>query len=256
VIELGRRDGRPLRIGHKGAAALAPENTLASFEAAVALHVDLVEFDILALRDGALVIAHSGELSELSHGAARGVVGDRSLAELRRIAPGLPTLDDALDFFAERAPATGLHIDLKSTGSEAPVVEGLQRRGLVERSLFTSFDRESLRAASRLEPRLRLGLSYPHDRHGFSRYRALAPVGAGALLALRQTLPARIGRLLEESGATVASLNHFVVSRRAVERCHDRGAAVLAWTVDSPRTVQRLVAAGVDAIITNDPRIL
>ena len=59
VISLERRDGRPLRIGHRGAAALAPENTLASFRAAIEAGVDLIEFDVMAGRDGELVVAHS-----------------------------------------------------------------------------------------------------------------------------------------------------------------------------------------------------
>jgi glycerophosphoryl diester phosphodiesterase len=256
VIELERRDGRPLRIGHKGAAALALENTLASLEQAIRHGVDLVEFDVLDLRDGTLVLAHSDDLSEVSHGAARGVVRDKSLAALRAVAPDLPTLDEALDFLAERAPETGLHVDLKSVGYEPGVVDALRRRGLIDRSLVSSFHGDSLRTVARLEPRIRLAFSYPHDRYGLSRRRLLAPIAGGTVLALRLTLPGRIGPLLERSGASVASLHYLVVSARVVERCHERGAAVLAWTVDSPATVARLVAAGVDGIITNDPRIL
>ena len=69
-------------IGHKGAAALAPENTLAGFRAAVTAGVDLVEFDVLALAGGEIV-AHSEDLHELSHGAEAGVVGSMTLADLR-----------------------------------------------------------------------------------------------------------------------------------------------------------------------------
>ena len=71
VIALDRRDGRPLRIGHRGAAALAPENTLRSFRAAVEAGVDLVEFDVIRLRGGELVVGHSHDLLELSHGRVR-----------------------------------------------------------------------------------------------------------------------------------------------------------------------------------------
>ena len=91
MIRLERRDGRPLRIGHRGAATLAPENTLRSFRAAVETGVDLVEFDVLALRSGELVIAHSNDLHEVSHGAATGIVRDLPLARLREVCPELPS---------------------------------------------------------------------------------------------------------------------------------------------------------------------
>jgi glycerophosphoryl diester phosphodiesterase len=68
-------------------------------------------------------------------------------------------------------------------------------------------------------------------------------------------LPARLGRLLAGSNATAVVLHHLVVSRAAVARSHALGAPVLAWTVNSSRTLDRLTAAGVDGIITNDPRI-
>ncbi len=76
-----------------------------------------------------------------------------------------------------------------------------------------------------------------------------------ALLGLRRALPLRIGRLLDRAGASIAMLYHGVVSRAAVERAHRGGAAVFAWTVDDEATLSRVVRAGVDGVITNDPRI-
>src|ERR671936_2860284 len=108
MLELRRPRARIARVGHRGAAALAPENTLRSLELAVELGCDMLEFDILALTDGTLVLAHSNDLREVSHGAARGRVGRRTLAALRNFAPGLPTLDEALAFFVERLPGIGL----------------------------------------------------------------------------------------------------------------------------------------------------
>ena len=81
MISLERRDGRPLRIRPQGASALAPENTLAAFRAALEVGVDLVEFDVVALDRGELVVATLAG-------------GDR---------PGTPTLDEALRFFADEA---------------------------------------------------------------------------------------------------------------------------------------------------------
>jgi glycerophosphoryl diester phosphodiesterase len=77
-----------------------------------------------------------------------------------------------------------------------------------------------------------------------------------ALVALRRLLPLRIGTLLDSARASVAVLHYSVVSRAAVEQAHARGAAVLAWTVDQVPALERVLAAGVDGVITNDPRLL
>jgi hypothetical protein len=99
-----------IRIGHKGAAALAPENTLRSIERAIEVGVDMVEIDVLTLNDGTLVLAHSNDLLEVSHGAASGTVTTQSLAELGRVAPELPTLDEALALLAGHS--AGIFLDL------------------------------------------------------------------------------------------------------------------------------------------------
>src|SRR5919206_228555 len=96
MLELRRPRARVARVGHRGAAALAPENTLRSLELAVELGCDMLEFDVLALSDGTLVLAHSNSLREVSHGAARGRVRRRTLDALRGVAPNLPTSDEAL----------------------------------------------------------------------------------------------------------------------------------------------------------------
>lgn len=256
MIEVRRRDGAsPWRVGHKGAAALAPENTLPSFRAALEHGVDLIEFDVLALRDGTLVLAHSDDLAEVSHGVARGSVLSLSLPELRSVAPALPTFDDACAFLAAEAPGVGVQVDVKWVDYESGVVETLRRHGLVGRTLVSSFFSRSLRAVGALEPELRLGLSYPLDRHGISRRRALTPFVAASARALRRALPYRIGRWLESAGATVATLHYLLVSPAVVRACHARDAAVFAWTVDEPAVARALAAHGVDGVITNDPRI-
>jgi glycerophosphoryl diester phosphodiesterase len=234
-----REQGRTLRIGHRGAAALAPENTLRSLACAIELGCDLVEFDVLDLEDGTLVLAHSDDLAEVSHGAATGRVRTKTLAELRAVAPALPTLDEALAFVHDRSPATGLHVDLKASGCEHRVVEALRRRAAVERTVVSSFRPESLRAVALLEPSLARGLTYPHDRRRLRARRLLAPVAAAMLAGLRMMLPARVARMLGRSEAQAAMLYHGVVSRRAVERAHAAGAAVFAWTVDEPADLER-----------------
>jgi glycerophosphoryl diester phosphodiesterase len=227
-----RRGERPLVIGHRGAAALEPENTLRSLARAVELGCDLVEFDVLVL-DGTLVLAHS--LQELPEERA--------------------SLDDALELLAA-AERIGIQVDLKWHGYEAGTVAAIARHGLVERTLVSTCHAHSLREVAALEPRLTRGITYPFDRRGVSQRRAFVPLAAGALLTLRRLLPLRIGALLDGARASVAVLHHGVVSRAAVARAHAHGAVVLAWTVDRVGTLERVVAAGVDGVITNDPRLL
>ena len=229
-MKLLRTDGRPLRVGHRGAAALAPENTLAALRAAVDHGVDLVEFDVL--RDsGALVLAHS------PHELPR-----------ERL-----TLDNALAFLADAG--VGAHVDLKQRGLEADVVEALRRHELVERTLVSSLDWAALRDVRAHEPQLAVGISYPDDRYGFSRHRALEPLVRGALAGMRRALPRLIGRWITQAGAAAAVLHYAVLTPKTIERAHAFGAAVFAWTVNDVAWARRLEEWGADAIISDDPRI-
>ena len=220
-----------IRVGHRGAARLAPENTLDSFEAALDHGVEAIEFDVLALADGPLVLGHS--LAELPD--------DRA------------TLDDALEFLRERDVA--LHVDLKLTTRLDEVAGAIARHGVAERTVVSSFHLPSLRAVAASAPQLPIGFTYPEDRYGVSKRRGMKPVIRLGTLALRRAVVARIPQMIARAGATALMLQHAVVSPAAVARAHDAGAAVWAWTVDDPAELARLEAAGVDAVISNDPRI-
>jgi glycerophosphoryl diester phosphodiesterase len=228
-LELLREDGPVVRIGHRGAPAVAAENTLASLAAAADLGVDAVEIDVLALPDGTLVLAHGPAV------------------------PGATTLDEALELVSDRG--LGVLLDLKGRGHEPAVAAAVRRHGLVARSFVSTASAASLIALARADQELRRALTYPDDRYGLSGRRFVWPVIRPGLGALRRTLPARLPRWLRRVGASAATLNWPVVSPAVVRRCHALGVAVYAWTVDDPAVADRLVALGTDGIITNDPRI-
>jgi glycerophosphoryl diester phosphodiesterase len=228
-----RREGRALRIGHRGAPALAPENTIASLAAALDHGVDLIEIDLVE-RMGSLWLAHSEE----------------------QIAPETPELGEALRFFSESAPTeVGLILDLKSQSIEAEVVEALRLHGLLERAVGVSCQGSALRTLKKLEPTLVTGFSYPRDRVGIAENPFFQPLIRAGLAGLRLTLPTRIAGLLARVQADGAILHHALVSSGLVARCHARGAAVLAWTVEDEETLERVLGAGVDGVIVNDPRL-
>jgi glycerophosphoryl diester phosphodiesterase len=254
LIDFRRAPARPSRIGHRGAAALEPENTLRSFRRAIELEVDFVEFDVLDLADGTLVVAHSDELAEVSHGRARGRLQTLSLDDLRRAAPELPTLEEALELFA--AESVGIHVDVKARRGGAAIACALREHRLATRAVVSAFWPDTLREVRAAAPELATALTYPEDRRGLARKRALAPLILPSVVLLGRTLPRRLPRWLARTPVEVAMLHYAVVSPAAVERCHAADAAVWAWTVNSDDVAMRVIAAGVDGLISDDPRML
>jgi glycerophosphoryl diester phosphodiesterase len=232
-VNLLRGDGPLLRIGHRGAARLAPPNSIAAVEAALAQGVDLVELDVWGNPDRTLVLGHS-----------RKELGAEPV-----------TLDDVFAFLAEEAPDTGLVADVKGAGWEKELVEALRRHDLVERTVASTSDLGTHRALHRLEPRLARSRTYPRGRIFLGRRRTPIPVTGPVLFAMRLALPYRMAGLVAEAEPAAVTLKHDVVSRATVERCHELGVAVLVWTVNDGALLHRLDALGVDAVISDDPRI-
>lgn len=254
-MRLLREDGPFRRSGHRGAAAIAPENTLAGFRVAIAHGVDLVEFDVAALPAGPLVVAHSLDLEDLTHGARKGSAAAMTLPELREVMPALPMLDDALEFFAVEAPEVSLHVDLKLDARLGELAGALDRHGLVERSLVTTPAAGDLRELRAACPGLTLGLTYPADRPALSRRRWLKPVIHAVIRLMRLVLPYAVVGMARRAEADAVALQHLVVGRRVVERAHAAGLAVVAWTVDDLDEIARLDGLGVDVVVSNDPRL-
>ena len=232
-MSLPKPAGGYLKVAHRGASALAPENSLAALEAALAAKVDMVELDVLAL-DGALRLAHSAA----------------------QVQPDSPRLEDALRLFARQAPPrVWLDLDVKTPGHEGDIVQAVAAHSLVERTLVTSFHPQVLREAKRLEPGIATGLAYPNDRHGLNERRPFDAFVAPGLRILRAALPARIGRMLSDARADAAMLHHALVTPKVVARCGAAGARVFAWTIETPDDLSRVLAAGVDGAIANDPSL-
>jgi glycerophosphoryl diester phosphodiesterase len=226
-VNLMRAEGLPLVIGHRGAAARAPENTLASLEAAVAAGADLVEFDV-------------GQDLRLAHSPR-----ERPLDNL--------SLDDALEFLA--GAGVGVHVDAKAPGYEHAILDAIRRQGFEERAVVSTAFASSTRRLAQLAPALPRAIGYPHDRYRISRFRWPAALSSAGAAALRQAMPARVPLLIRWSRATVLSLHHTLCSRAAVAASHGAGVPVFAWTVNDPAGVIRLSNAGVDAIVSDDPQM-
>ena len=222
------------RVGHKGADHVAPGNTFESFQAALDLRVDMIEFDVLRLRDGRLVLAH-----------------DLDDAESREP----HTLAEGLDHFAGEAYAdTELDVDLKIPGFEREVVDGIRERGLADRVLISSQYLESLELIGRIAPEIRRGWSVPKVKRDWTRS-PFAPFAYAVARVVRRRLPRQAARMIE-SGCAEALMSHWIlVSPRLAEAVQEAGGQLYVWTVDDPKRIAWLESIGVDGVITNDPRL-
>ena len=226
------------RIGHKGADLIAPGNTLASFDAALAAGVDMVEFDVLPEhRDGTgrLVLAHDYD------------VVDRGDAL---------TLEEGLAHFAQDAWAgVELDVDMKLAGYERRVVDALRAHGLADRALISTMEEDSLAVVRLAGPEIRLGWSVPKIRRN-PLDRRLTRVPALILARYAQRiLPGRAAAAIRDARIDALMCHWALVTRRLVTAIDDAGGELYVWTVDDADRIAQLERLGVTGIITNDPRL-
>jgi glycerophosphoryl diester phosphodiesterase len=231
-----------LNIAHRGASALAPENTIAAFERAVELGADAIEFDIHLSRDGELVVIHDDTLDRTTDGS--GPVRERRLGELMRLDAGrwfgegfagqrIPSLDEVLDRFAGKV-ALALEIKAGSTffpGIEEKVISALRERAAIDQAAVASFDHYALRRLKEIEPTIR----------------------TAALLVGR---PVSLSALAGPAKADGLALEASFVTKTEVEACRAAGLQLAVWVVNDPAQMRHFIRLGVDGIITDRPDLL
>ena len=227
------------RVGHKGADHIAPGNTAASFDAALAAGVDMIEFDVLPEdrerpAESRLLLAH-----DYSHDLAHALTLEQGLAHLA--APEFAGLE--------------LDVDLKVPGYEDRVVQALRDHGLVERTLVSTTFMRSLVAVRAIEPRLRLGWSVPRARKDYTRSWLYRIPAYAAIGRIKRRLPDAAREHLEAGRCDALMVHWRLVTERLVEVVQAAGGELYVWTVDDAPRIRRLEAMGVTGVITNDPRL-
>jgi glycerophosphoryl diester phosphodiesterase len=248
------RDSKRVQVyAHRGGAALRPENTIAAFDHGLALGADGLEFDVRLTRDGAVVVHHDDRLGRTTSGHAR--IGACSLDEVRSVDAGywfkpaaaavfpfrgaglrVPLLDEVLARYA----GISLIIELKQNLPQLAyaVIDKLRAAGAVERTALGSFYSRVLRAARRYEPALRTGAAREETRWALYRSWVRWPLGRP---------PYAEFQVPERSGRTT------IVTPGFLAHAHRAGVLVKVWTVDDADDMRRLLAWGVDALITDRP---
>jgi glycerophosphoryl diester phosphodiesterase len=224
------------RVGHKGADLIEPGNTRASFDAALAHGVDMIELDVLPERStGRLVLAHDYE----DAGRRSPLMLEEGLAHLA----GVPFT--AIDFI----------VDLKLPGYERAVLEALDRHGLRERSLISSMYKQSLIRIREADPVVRIGWSVPRARRDYTRSALLAVPALVALRVLRVTMPRSAAAAIRSDLCDALLAQWRLVTPRLVAAVKAAGGELYVWTVDDAPRIRALGDLGVTGVITNDPRL-
>lgn len=248
---------RILVHGHRGAAAVRPENTLPSFEEAIRAGADYLELDVYASRDNVLVVAHDPEINPDICTGPGGKQPIRSLtvAQLRQYDCGgirakafprrtpmsgarIPTLDEVFAL-AVKHPAIRFNIEIKSSEKWTEytpqpaafcrmVAAAIRKHHLAKRVLVQSFDFRIVKAMKTVAPEFELAALYGPGERSFVD-------------------------IARETGVKMVNPNLRLVTAAKVKEAHAAGVRVMAWTADTPEEWDRLIAMGVDGIITNDP---
>jgi glycerophosphoryl diester phosphodiesterase len=225
-------------IGHRGASALEPENSLAAFTRAARDGADGVELDVLCCATGEVIVFHDDDLARLAGRPDR--IANLPLAELRSVilASGarIPTLEEALDACG---PELLVNIELKTQGYAGGPIGPLVERvaAIVERTSAGA----------------RVLVSSFHPRACWAWMRRAPQVPAGLLFEAEAALPLRAAWARHWLHPRALHPEAALCTPETVERWRKRGYLVNVWTVDDPHTLQALAAMGVDAVITNDP---
>jgi glycerophosphoryl diester phosphodiesterase len=212
-----------MRIAHRGMPRRFPENTLRSFEEALACGAQGIELDVHATADGVVIVHHDAR-SALGREIAK-TAWDELRGEGRNHI-GIPTLASVCELVGDRAE---LFVEIKGAAIERAVLDALASHA--GPFAIHSFDHATISRIARLDSSIRLGLLY-------------------------EDVVSDVGTLLVAHGATDAWPHHSIADAGTVAQVHDVGGRVIVWTVNHPRDVRRATALGVDGICTDDVTLL
>ncbi len=219
-------------IGHRGAKGYIPENTIASFEKAIAIGVDMIELDVYALKSGEIVVIHDPTVDRTTNGT--GNVADYTFSAIRKLDAGngqlVPLLTEVLDIIHRRMP---INIELKGAGSArgvAKIIRHYTRHLGWRQDLFlvSSFDIEELRTFARLSPK--------------------TPTAT-----LFTRVPASYWQKTPDETDHPANISVAHLTRKTVQNAHKKGMRVYAYTINSRSEAQRMRKLFVDGIFSDYP---
>ncbi|HKG47015.1 MAG TPA: glycerophosphodiester phosphodiesterase family protein [Pyrinomonadaceae bacterium] len=239
----------PLIIGHRGASAVAPENTMAAFREALAVGADGIEFDVRLTRDGVPIIIHDSTLRRT--GGLPHPIAELTWTEISRVDVGswfagsfanetVPSLAELFTLFQSNNSTLYLEMKCDSPSEQRPLVEACVRsiheHSLKERVIVECFQLPALKILKEIDPEIKtVALVEP----SFTNPSVL--------------FDQRIINQAIDIGAAALALHHRLAREGLVRKAKAAGLHVAVWTVDDPTWIERARIIGIDALITNDP---
>ena len=241
-----------LIIGHRGASAVAPENTMAAFREALAVGADGVEFDVRLTPDGVPVVIHDSTLRRT--GGLPKTVAGLTWDEIRKVDVGswfgksfanetVPSLAELFTLFQSNNSTLYLEMKADSTADHRPLAEAcvraIEEHSLKSRVVVECFQLPALKILREIDPEIK----------------------TVALFEPAFTNPSVLSdqRMINQAvdvGAAALALHHRLARESVVQKAKAAGLHVAVWTVDDPAWIERAETIGIDALITNDPEAM
>src|SRR5215216_674282 len=241
-----------LIIGHRGASAVAPENTMAAFREALAVGADGIEFDVRLTRDGVPVVIHDSTLRRT--GAVPQRVADLNWTEISKVDVGswfngsfanetVPSLTELFTLFQSNNSTLYLEMKCDSPSEQQPLAEACVRaiaeHSLKERVIVECFQLPALRILREIDPDIKtVALFEP----SFTNPSVLSDQ--------------RIINQATDINASALALHHRLARESLVQKAKAAGLHVAVWTVDDPAWIERARVIGIEALITNNPETM
>lgn len=227
---------KPLKIGHKGASLITPENTLLAFQKAIDLKADYVEFDLHLTRDNEIVICHDADTLRTT--GIKKVIKETTLGELQRLDAGqgekIPTLKELIQLSKGKL---NLQPEIKAQGMDELIVDMLKRNNLMDTTIISSFDLTELLKVKALDSRIKIGYLIPSEITRINLFKRF------------------IHKALKNDFYAIHP-HYNSLTPEIVNDAHDNGLKINVWTVDEEEIIRKLIEFGVDGIITDDLDLL
>ena len=234
-------------IGHRGAMGYEPENTLRSFQKALDLGVDMIEFDVHLCKSGELVVFHDEKVNRTTNG--QGYIAQKSLEKLKELDAGqgekIPTLEEVLDLVKGKAK---VNIELKGKNTALKASEIVKKYEIKNDIIFSASNLKALRIVKKEIPDAQTALIYVSIENLF--FQALFNIFSLIIFPLTKLI---IIKLAQRGKVDYIHPAYPLARKNLIKKLHGLGYKVNGWTIRKAEQAQQMKEGEADGIFMNYP---